>query len=158
MAKSMGTTQFMNAKLASEKPIFTRAKINHIPPHPVLQLLATNKRIVLVLANRSIQRVDQQHEIEHIDLTKFMEGKFKVHSAHLDPSGHHLFVSLKSSDHESLPDVIYIPPKQTQVRSFCIKIFWQCCQKIKICQSFYVKKRNLAKSQNLALHIELWFD
>ena len=112
----MGTTQFMNAKLASEKPIFTRAKINHIPPHPVLQLLATNKRIVLVLANRSIQRVDQQHEIEHIDLTKFMEGKFKVHSAHLDPSGNHLFVSLKSSDHESLPDVIYIPPKQTQVR------------------------------------------
>jgi len=110
----MGTTQFMNAKLASEKPIFTRAKINHIPPHPVLQLLATNKRIVLVLANRSIQRVDQQHEIEHIDLTKFMEGKFKVHSAHLDPSGNHLFVSLKSSDHESLPDVIYIPPKQTQ--------------------------------------------
>ena len=118
MAKSMGTTQFMNAKLASEKPIFTRAKINHIPPHPVLQLLATNKRIVLVLANRSIQRVDQQHEIEHIDLTKFMEGKFKVHSAHLDPSGNHLFVSLKSSDHESLPDVIYIPPKQTQVRNF----------------------------------------
>ena len=150
MAKSMGTTQFMNAKLASEKPIFTRAKINHIPPHPVLQLLATNKRIVLVLANRSIQRVDQQHEIEHIDLTKFMEGKFKVHSAHLDPSGNHLFVSLKSSDHESLPDVIYIPPKQTQVRiffcyglQFLHKTVLHWFQKIKICQIFHVKKENL---------------
>ena len=150
MTKSMGTTQFMNAKLASEKPIFTRAKINHIPPHPVLQLLATNKRIVLVLANRSIQRVDQQHEIEHIDLTKFMEGKFKVHSAHLDPSGNHLFVSLKYSDHESLPDVIYIPPKQTQVRiffhyglQFLHKTVLHWFQKIKMCRIFHVKKENL---------------
>ena len=118
MAKSMGTTQFMNAKLASEKPIFTRAKINHTPPHPVYQLLSTNKRIVLVLANRSIQRVDQQHEIEHIDLTKMMEGKFKIHSAYLDPSGNHFLVSLKSSDTENLPDIIYIPPKQIQVSPY----------------------------------------
>ena len=80
MATSMGTTQFMNAKLAAEKPIFTRAKINHVPPHPVTHLIASNRRIILVLANKTIQRVDQtrsEDNLEVIDISK-MIPKAKV--------------------------------------------------------------------------------
>ena len=76
----MGTTQFMNAKLAADKPIFTRAKINHIPPHPVTHLIASNQRIILVLANKTIQRVDQtrpEDNLEVIDISK-MIPKSKV--------------------------------------------------------------------------------
>ena len=76
----MGTTQFMNAKLAADKPIFTRAKINHIPPHPVTHLIASNRRIILVLANKTIQIVDQtrsEDNLEVIDISK-MIPKSKV--------------------------------------------------------------------------------
>ena len=108
------TTQFMNAKLASDKPIFIKAKVNHTPPHPVTQLLASNKKIVLVLANKSIQRIDQkkvEENMETIDMTKHFNGlKYKVHLAFMDPTGNHLLVSLKSSDAENLPDLLYFPP------------------------------------------------
>jgi hypothetical protein len=113
----MGTTQFMNAKLATDKPIFTRSKINHNPSHPVTHLVASNRRIILALANKTIQRVDQSRpddNIEHIDLSKTLGTKAKVNAAFLDPMGYHLLLSLKPTDPESLPDLLYVPPKQIQ--------------------------------------------
>ena len=80
MAMSMGTTQFMNAKLAQDKPIFTRAKINHAPPAPITHLVASNRRICLVLQSKNVQRVDQTRSddnIELIDVSKTL-AKFKV--------------------------------------------------------------------------------
>ena len=115
MAKTIGTTQFMHSKLASEKPIFIKAKVNHTPTHPVFQLLASNRRIVMVLGNKTIQRIDQSRpddNFETIDIGKMFEGKYKVHMAFLDPTGNHLLLSLKSSDAESLPDCLYLPPRQ----------------------------------------------
>ena len=75
----MGTTQFMNAKLAADKPIFTRI-LWRIPPHPVTHLIASNRRIILVLANKTIQIVDQtrsEDNLEVIDISK-MIPKSKV--------------------------------------------------------------------------------
>ena len=113
MATAMGTTQFINAKLATDKPIFTRAKINHVPPHPVTHLIASNRRIILVLANKTIQIVDQtrsEDNLEVIDISK-MIPKSKVHTAFIDPYGHHCVLGVKPSDLEGLPDLLYIPPR-----------------------------------------------
>ncbi len=111
--KSMGTTQFMNATLAAEKPIFGRAKINHTPPHPVNQLLASNRRIVLVMANRSIQRIDQTRQDDNMEIIELAKTttKYKIHAAFMDPMGYHLMLSLKPTDPENQPDMLYIPPR-----------------------------------------------
>ena len=80
MASTMGTTQFMNAKLAKDKPIFTRAKIAHNPAAPINFLNASNRRIFLVLGNRTIEKIDQTRpdsNRELIDVTNF-KNKFKV--------------------------------------------------------------------------------
>ena len=116
MAKSMGTTQFINAKLATDKPIFSRSKINHAPPHPVTHLVSSNRRLALILANRTVQRVDQTRQddkIENLDVSKIIGSKSKVHSAFLDPMGFHLLLSLKPTDPDALPDLLYIPPRST---------------------------------------------
>ena len=98
MAKSMGTTQFINAKLATDKPIFSRAKINHMPSHPVTHLVSSNRKLALILANKHIQRVDQtrqEDKMETLDLSKTIGQKSKVHAAFIDPMGFHLMMSLK---------------------------------------------------------------
>ena len=67
------TTQFLHSIQSSDAPIFGRRKINHQPPHPVTHVVASAKRVVLVLANKSIQRVDQSRpdgRVETIDLSK----------------------------------------------------------------------------------------
>lgn len=112
----MGTTRFMHAKLASDKPILTtKTKIDHNPPHPVTQILASSRQIVLILANKTVQRIDvtnPEKKIENIDLTRYFSGsKYRVHLGFLDSFGHHLLISLKSQDGDNLRDIIYIPSR-----------------------------------------------
>ena len=73
MATAPSTTQFLHSIQSSDGPIFGRRKINHLPPHPVTHVVASAKRVVLVLANKSVQRVDQSRpdgRVETIDLSK----------------------------------------------------------------------------------------
>ena len=63
-------------------------------------LCAANRRIVLVLANKSIVRVDQSKpdaSMEIVDLSKTIGPKAKVQQAFLDPRGNHLILTLKST-------------------------------------------------------------
>ena len=72
------TTQFLHSIQSNEAPIFGRRKINHLPPHPVTHVVASAKRVVLVLANKSVQRVDQSRQdgrVETIDLCKTVGDK-----------------------------------------------------------------------------------
>ena len=77
LAGAPSTTQFLHSIQSSDAPIFGRRKINHQPPHPVTHVVASAKRVILVLANKSIQRVDQSRpdgKVETIDLSKTSGG------------------------------------------------------------------------------------
>ena len=77
MPGAPSTTQFLHSIQSNEGPIFGRRKINHLPPHPVTHVVASAKRVVLVLANKSVQRVDQSRQdgrVETIDLSKNVGG------------------------------------------------------------------------------------
>ena len=67
------TTQLLHSLQSTDGPIFGRRKINHLPPHPVTHVVASAHRVVLVLGNKSVQRVDQSRpdgKIETIDISK----------------------------------------------------------------------------------------
>ena len=71
------TTQFLHSIQSSDAPIFGRRKINHVPPAPVTHVVASARRVVLVLQNKSVQRVDQSRPngtVETIDLSKSSGG------------------------------------------------------------------------------------
>jgi len=77
----MGTTQFLNATLAETKPIFARSRINHTPSHPVTHLCSANKRIVLVLANKTVARFDMSKPdgtMELVDISKCVGPRAKI--------------------------------------------------------------------------------
>ena len=70
------TTQLLHSLQSTEGPIFGRRKINHLPPHPVTHVVASSHRVVLVLGNKSVQRVDQSRpdgKIETIDISKSVD-------------------------------------------------------------------------------------
>ena len=76
------------------------SRITYTPNVPVTHLCAANRRIVLVLANKSIVRVDQSKpdaSMEIVDLSKTIGPKAKVQQAFLDPRGNHLILTLKST-------------------------------------------------------------
>jgi hypothetical protein len=75
-------------------------RINYTPSVPVTHLCTANRRIVLVLANKSVVRVDQAKpdaSMEVVDLSKAIGPKAKINQAFLDPRGNHLVLTLKSS-------------------------------------------------------------
>ena len=90
-----GTTQFLNQKLLEEKPMFSKTKVDFTPRHPLTHQVVSDNRLVLTMANRSIIRIcgDMGHK-EELDLSKLLPGA-KISSLFLDPSGHHLLLSLK---------------------------------------------------------------
>ena len=115
--ESTSTTSFLNAALANERPIFGRRQVQHVPPHPVIHLVAASGKIVMVLANKSIQRVDQtaaDASVETIDLAKTIGLKCKPYAAFLDPTGTHLVISLKPTSEDMMPDLVYLSRKSTK--------------------------------------------
>ena len=111
MPGAPSTTQFLHSIQSSDAPIFGRRKINHQPPHPVTHVVASAKRVVLVLQNKSIQRVDQSRpdgRVETIDLSKTSGG---------DRNGSSLTRSCKVSGQ------ILIGPKRTRKQQMLFN-FW----------------------------------
>ena len=79
---------------------FALNRINYTPSVPVTHLCTANKRIILVLANKSVVRVDQSKpdaSMEIVDLSKTIGPKAKINQAFLDPRGNHLILTLKST-------------------------------------------------------------
>ena len=78
--QGQSTTSFLNAALAKERPIFGRRPVDHVPPHPVTHLVSANGKIVMVLGNKSIQRVDRHSadaSPETVELVKTVGVKCK---------------------------------------------------------------------------------
>lgn len=112
------TTSALSSVLLKDRPIFSRQLIRHSPPHPVVSCVASNLQICLVLANKSIQRINQAASskdsavaaaaIETLDLSKWVPGSSKIVNAFLDPLGVHLILVLKGPE---LQDVLYLNRK-----------------------------------------------
>jgi len=117
------TTQFINQKLLEETPIFSKSRVEFTPSHPLTHLVVSNSHIVMALANRSLIRIDGEGggggRQEVIDLSKTAQGA-KVSQLFLDPTGHHLLVSLKSTEAEGQPCLYYLHKKWTTPR-LCAK-------------------------------------
>jgi len=111
------TTQFMNQKLQEETPIFSKTRVDFTPTHPLTHLVVSNSHIVMALANRTLIRIDQEapggSKQEELDLSKTIQGA-KISNLFLDPSGHHLLISLKSSEAEAGPSLYYLHTKWQQ--------------------------------------------
>ena len=113
------TTSFLSS--LRERPIFSRQLIRHNPPHPVAFCVASNLQICLVLANKSVQRINQAAKkdasapaaIETLDLSKWVGTASKIVNAFLDPLGAHLVLVLKPVDASegSQPDILYLNNK-----------------------------------------------
>ena len=116
------TTPLLQSTLSSSAPIFSRQRISHSPPHPVTHLVTSNLQVCLVLANKTVQRINQaaknahtgEHQVETIDFARLAPGSTKVHSAHLDPLGSHLLLSLQGQDGQ--PDLIYLNRRSNKPR------------------------------------------
>lgn len=113
------TTQFINQKLLEETPIFSKTRVDFTPTHPLTHLVVSNSHIVMALANRTLIRIEQSPGTvgrrEEIDLGRALPGA-QVHGLFLDPTGHHLLLSLKSSEAESLPSLYYLHKRWSQPR------------------------------------------
>lgn len=115
------TTRMLHEKL--EKPIFLRRKVAHTPPHPVTHLVAANRRIVLVLANKTVQRFESnRQESETIDIQAAVSSKggnggvAKVGGAFLDSTGCHLLLTIaRQPGNDS--ELLYLNRRSTKFRS-----------------------------------------
>ena len=122
------TTQVLHSKLSSsssERPIFSRQRVHHAPPHPVTHAAASNLQIVLVLANRTLQRIDQSGRaqqaatIETVDFGKACPPGAKVTRVFLDPRGSHLLLAVRPADPEGggQAELLYLNRRSPRVRS-----------------------------------------
>jgi hypothetical protein len=72
---------------------------------------------------RSVQRINQSKRdsaqdafIETLDLTKWVAAGAKVHRVFLDPLGAHLVLSLKPTDPDQQPDLLYLNREAERVK------------------------------------------
>lgn len=114
MSQNTTTTQILHRALASDRPIFSRSLVHHTPAAPVHLIVASNLQIQLVLANKSVQRINQGQKTpeggprtDTVDLGPTL-GPSRVARAWLDPLGAHLILSTKPNDPEGQPDLLYL--------------------------------------------------
>lgn len=115
MKSFIGTTMFRNLKLEQETPIFSKFRINYSPLYPITHLIVNNNHLVLAMSNKTLIRIDLlvPHEIEEIDLSKYAP-QAKLYKIFLDPTGHHMIISIVSGDNVTPIDVLYLPWKGTK--------------------------------------------
>ena len=119
----LGTTTFRNLKLEEDTPLFSKMRINFVPPHPITHLVVSNSHIVLALGNKTLIRIDlnNPNNLEEIDLTK-LTLQAKIHNMFFDPTGHHLLISVISREGTMNPvDTLYLPWRSTKPKS-CNKL------------------------------------
>ncbi len=117
------TTPLLHSALASDRPLFSRQRVSHQPPHPVTHLATSNLQVILVLANKTVHRFNQSKKagdgnagVEVVDFSKLCAGNARVNGAYLDPLGAHLVLSLRPSDPEGQPDLIYLGKRSQRFR------------------------------------------
>ncbi len=127
------TTPVLQSALTSDGPIFRHQRVSHNPPHPVTHLATSNLQVVLVLANKTVQRINQASRgnadasssssssssspaVETVEFGRHAPGGTRVHGAFLDPLGAHLLLSLRPGEPDGVPELIYLNRRSSKFR------------------------------------------
>ena len=117
---SVATALFRGLKLEDDSPIFSKQKINFQPPATILELVVSNNRLVLALANHLLIRINllQPQDLEELDLSKYCANG-RIYKVFLDPSGSHLIVSIIGNKKglKEAQDNLYIPWQNKKIRT-----------------------------------------
>ena len=113
---SVATAMFKSLKLEDDSAIFSKQKINFQPAFNIVDLVVSNNKLVVAMANNVLIRINLLHaqDIEEIDISRHCPSDTKVFKLFLDPSGSHLLVSLVGD--KSNLDTLYIPWQSKKVR------------------------------------------
>ncbi|KAK3863078.1 hypothetical protein Pcinc_031108 [Petrolisthes cinctipes] len=120
----LGTTAFKNQKLEEEAAIFLMdRRVNMSLPHPVTHLVVSNNHLVYAMANKKLVRINLRTpggtgilEDQEVDVSKFAV-QAKIHGLFLDPTGHHLLISIVSRDGTTPVDTLYLPFRSSKPKS-----------------------------------------
>lgn len=106
----LSTSGFINAKFEDDVPIFKKQRTDIRPPDLITHMAVSNSQLVLAIANKTIFRLDMQHpeKPDEVDISEKAFGA-KVRHLFLDPSGHHLLISLATKDGDpNIDNSIYL--------------------------------------------------
>ncbi|KAK7098433.1 vacuolar protein sorting-associated protein 18 homolog isoform X3 [Littorina saxatilis] len=88
---------FIEKKMESEEPIFSRVKLNYKPNATITHLCAGNNTLVVAQSTNILVRVEiESQTTSEIELPSPVTDR--VHQIFLDPTGRHLIVSMNSQD------------------------------------------------------------
>lgn len=114
----ISTTGFIHMKLRDDGPIFTKQKVNFLPPEKITHLVVSSNLIVIAMANNVLLRIDmkQPDKPEDIDISKYSMN-MKLSGLYLDPLGNHLLIALVPRNGETpLAELFYLHRKTTKLK------------------------------------------
>lgn len=114
----ISTAGFIEMKLEDDSPIFTKQKVNFLPPDKILHLAVSSNTTVIAMANNILLRIDtkQSDKAEEIDISKYTLT-MKMSGLFLDPLGHHLLLTLVPRHGDNPPpELYYLHRKSTKLK------------------------------------------
>ncbi|CAC5391949.1 VPS18 [Mytilus coruscus] len=89
---------FIDARLESDIPIFSKKKVNFKPPSPITHLVVCNNFLVMAMNSNILLRLDLEHpeQPDEVEIPRAVEDK--VHQIFLDPTGRHFIISMESTE------------------------------------------------------------
>lgn len=113
----MNTLDYINMTLADDVPIFSKTKKDFTPAYKVTHVVLENRYLVAALSNGSIFRMHLQspNTRDEISLSKFTSCRLS--NIFLDPTGHHLLISLVPTSKEVGPELLYLSRKTNKLRA-----------------------------------------
>ncbi|CAH1786190.1 unnamed protein product [Owenia fusiformis] len=96
-------TGFINARLEDDTPVFNKQRINFNPPDPITHLCVCNNFLVMAMSTNILLRIDLEHPDTPDEVELPRTANDKVYSMFLDPTGHHLIISMNSQENYYLP-------------------------------------------------------
>ncbi|XP_071119989.1 vacuolar protein sorting-associated protein 18 homolog [Mytilus edulis] len=89
---------FIDARLESDIPIFSKKKVNFKPPNPITHLVVCNNFLVMAMSSNILLRLDLEHpeQPDEVEIPRAVEDK--VHQIFLDPTGRHFIISMESTE------------------------------------------------------------
>ncbi|KAF4518632.1 hypothetical protein B566_EDAN005959 [Ephemera danica] len=114
------TTGLIHMALEEEHPMFSKLKINVLPPRScVVKLVVINDTMLAALSSGTLLRIDLRSadKVEELELGKPMASPMRVVSLFMDPHGYHALVSLASKHGDAQPELLYVPCRSTKLRA-----------------------------------------
>lgn len=89
---------FIDARLETDVPIFSKKKVNFKPPNPITHLVVCNNFLVMAMNSNILLRLDIEHpeQPDEVEIPRAVEDQ--VHKIFLDPTGKHLVISMESTE------------------------------------------------------------